>query len=1372
MPSEDGGNMQKDDIELLNQQELLDQFEQLKERASKDALTGLLNRGTVEKYINEQLKQMKKNDRCAMFIIDLDNFKEVNDTLGHQAGDQVIRRSAKILSGLFRATDIVGRLGGDEFIIFLCGHVTESLVRKKGYVICEQLQLVVGSSLAITVSASVGIHLTSGPAQSFSSLYRLADLALYKAKKSGRQNFCVEMNTGEYELPNEVYNPVNAMRLKGMLEHICSGVAMLEMDTPVKFIYVSPSFCRMIGVEVQRLSNAPVLEFIHPDDHVEFEKMLRMGVEQSIEISCICRIQSNKNGWLWCRIHVVKVDHDSSHPVLLMTANDISDLKEKESYLKENNELLQMVFDQTMQGIWEVDFSTRTFRMLGGDTPFDIKGESLKTFPEDLISSRCISHESGERFREFAEEMFDGRVQGYGNFIMKNRDTNGYGWASLSYRTVFDEVGRPVKAVGIIQSLNRSIDGEAEIQKKEPLPEALAPYLILELRANLTKDTVSKFWMEGKDLTNSYGVKGCSSVLAMEKDKIFSKQDFMGELIFFERERLQEALARKEQWFSAEYRRIDNGGNISWVLCVLNLYEDSLTGDNLMSACLCQLNQRHQWEVDVGMEICRDSNTNLYDRTTVRAMAEVQMHQRKACLCAMTLIEVSGMSTLYASNPEEFEKKRSYIFVTLTLALGTVCIPGQYSQDKVLVFFPEISSEKTLRNRLEQAFTYVRSMLSDIIYMDALRFLAGVICNRVDEADYDCMLKKSLALCTLWKNSSTDLVVFPEEEGDWSWKEIQKSNIDDKIRIHHEEMSRPLSEREKDAAFECVLSMLDSESLESSIYSVLDCIGKYYRADRVYLLVLEENNRVVTMPHEWTSQRKYSIQQTVSGMRTECFPLLQRCIREEAPIFLCRTKHMSMSMVREEEPWCFTIFPMKNEAKIEGFLCIENAQEHPSDAALPGMLIPYILKERQKYCAYVGQTSSDFGSCMGDLPNLNSYMEVIYTFNSDVYSSLGAVCLDIPELSAKNGNIGFEYGRKLVLYVSQILHQIFGKTMIFRTWDAEFVALCPNTTQQVFLGKCTRLQTALSRRYPKGIRLGFTWAERVFNGKALVEEARSLMRCDSAVIQSFAHRLIQGSGNYGSVGEAVKEGRFTVFFQPKINMLTGELHGAEALIRGLDENGNIVPPVRFLEKIEKNEKIRDLDLFVLDRTLFLLDQWREEGLDLIQVSVNFSKATLFNPTALASLLAIQSRYPLLDPGLIELEITESDGNLSQDTLKNLMEKFREFNIKFSLDDFGSLYSNLSIFTNIKFDTVKLDRSLVAEISRNEMSQRLVKNIVRLCKARGMVCVAEGVETMEQIVELTKAGCTYAQGYYYDCPLTAEKFRRKYLQIKDKRLNEK
>ena len=162
-------------------------------------------------------------------------------------------------------------------------------------------------------------------------------------------------------------------------------------------------------------------------------------------------------------------------------------------------------------------------------------------------------------------------------------------------------------------------------------------------------------------------------------------------------------------------------------------------------------------------------------------------------------------------------------------------------------------------------------------------------------------------------------------------------------------------------------------------------------------------------------------------------------------------------------------------------------------------------------------------------------------------------------------------------------------------------------------------------------------------------------------------------------------------------------------------------------------------------------------------TMNISRFTLFNPTSLASILAIQSHYPEIPAEQIELEITETAGDMEKATPASIVDNFREFGIEFDLDDFGSRYANISMFSSIRFNTIKLDRSLVNDLPDNEISRMLVENIVTICKNFGMRCVAESVETRLQEAALLKAGCIYAQGYYYSKPLPPGKFEKEFLQ---------
>lgn len=238
--------------------------------------------------------------------------------------------------------------------------------------------------------------------------------------------------------------------------------------------------------------------------------------------------------------------------------------------------------------------------------------------------------------------------------------------------------------------------------------------------------------------------------------------------------------------------------------------------------------------------------------------------------------------------------------------------------------------------------------------------------------------------------------------------------------------------------------------------------------------------------------------------------------------------------------------------------------------------------------------------------------------------------------------------------------------------------------------------------------------------------------------------------------------RLIPFFQPKIDMRDGGLAGAEALVRGVDKDGNIIMPAQFISEMEKDGSIGKLDFFMLENVLKQLSEWKAKGLTQIKMSVNMSRITLFAPKTLDTVLEIRSRYPDIPVKLVEFEITETAGDVGKSALAHIVDSFRERGFSFELDDFGAGYANISLFSNIKFKAIKLDRSLVDDLPDNAISSMFVENITKICRNFGMECIAEGVETRQQAESLLQAGCVYGQGFYYSKPISALEFEARYL----------
>lgn len=1343
--------------------DLRHRFEELQRRASKDALSGLLNRATVEHCIKQRLAEMAPEDTCALFIVDLDDFKKVNDTLGHQAGDQAIRKSAQLLSGLFRANDIVGRLGGDEFAVFLCGQITEELARETGMKICQALQLALGDGPVVELTASVGIYL-SGGGQQFEGMYQSADLALYKAKKAGKHGFCLKSHDPYQEARGSGFRPVSAIPLSGLLKELDSGVALLEMGSVPQVTYVSPSFCRMIGAEPRSYHlPVPLSALIHPDDLPSLEQAIREGLQAGQAVEHTHRVISgDSERWLWWHIRAAVIDHDGPAPVMMVTTTDISRFKESEQRLAEINQRLQTAFDQTTQRVWEVDLLTKTFTAFDRDGTSRVLEYRGMDFPARLIDSGRVHPNSAARFQSFAQELLRGRSQGYGHFILRRQDANSYGWAALSYRMLFDEAGQAVRAVGIVEDLSKSLsEQDADTPLRRPLPEGLLADLMARMQADLTRDTVEALWAEGKDLSAQVRETPCSRVLAQRREKILPGAGQDSFRASYDRDQLLQLFREGRRWLPAEYPRADGSGNIRWVRHVVHLTQDPLSGNVLAHIYLIRSDPLSQLEQALGRELARDAVTQLFAPEMAEKIAVSVFPARGPGRCGVVLLQIAGLTDQPHARCQAPDQMRHDIAAALSVALGGGCIPVQYSVDQLLLLFPSVPSTEDLRRQLYDAISFVRQV-GQIPDVDALRFIAGAAVQPSADADYHGMLAQAARICQLWWNAASDTVAFSTEDEDYGWAQLQTDQKGDQVAVHSVEMERPLSADEKDVAFHCISSMLSADSLDASICGVLHTIGSYYQADRVYILMLVENCHAITMPYEWVSAHKQSIQQSVSGARLDRFPLLERCMAERAPVFLTRTRPISVrDNTSDDRPWHFTTFPLIRHDRVDGFLCIENSRQHPGDAALFSTLIPYMLRERERF-----QTSARAALAaeqLMELPDLRSYMETVYSLNSDRYSSLGVVCLDIPGMASINGSLGFEYGSKLLWYVSKTLTDVFGPSLLFRTWEAEFIAFCPNTTRQVFFGRCGRLRSILQRRYPKRVRMGRVWASDSFNGRALVDEARLDLQAGQEPADYRLEPPLSVQELFPSVRAAAAADRLTVYFQPKIDMRTGALFGAEALVRGVEVDGTIVPPGQFIKALEERGSIRDLDLFVMEAALAQLDRWRAAGRPVIPVSVNLSRVTLLHPSTLASILAIQSRYPQIPAQALELEVTESAGGLETSDVRKIVDRLRSCGLRLALDDFGSQYANLPLFTTVEFDTVKLDRSLITELVGNPIDQMLIRDIVQICQARGTNCIAEGVESDEQIAALLDIGCRYAQGHYYDKPLPAEQFAEKYLR---------
>lgn len=247
-----------------------------------------------------------------------------------------------------------------------------------------------------------------------------------------------------------------------------------------------------------------------------------------------------------------------------------------------------------------------------------------------------------------------------------------------------------------------------------------------------------------------------------------------------------------------------------------------------------------------------------------------------------------------------------------------------------------------------------------------------------------------------------------------------------------------------------------------------------------------------------------------------------------------------------------------------------------------------------------------------------------------------------------------------------------------------------------------------------------------------------------------------------AIAPALEAGEFEVYYQPKVSMKTRKITGAEALIRW-NHDGKVVSPGEFIPICEKTGQVQKLDFYVLETVCRHIKEWLERGIEVVTVSVNFSKHHFVEDTVAEHINRVAEKWGIPKQHL-EIEFTETAYIEGSRNLSSSINKLHGYGISASMDDFGTGYSSLSMLQNMSFDTLKLDKSFLDNGAVDENRFRVViGNIIRMAKELDMSIVSEGIETEMELEYMKGMNCDIAQGYLFDKPLTHDEFEKRLLQ---------
>ncbi|NML32843.1 cyclic di-GMP phosphodiesterase [Paraburkholderia antibiotica] len=398
--------------------------------------------------------------------------------------------------------------------------------------------------------------------------------------------------------------------------------------------------------------------------------------------------------------------------------------------------------------------------------------------------------------------------------------------------------------------------------------------------------------------------------------------------------------------------------------------------------------------------------------------------------------------------------------------------------------------------------------------------------------------------------------------------------------------------------------------------------------------------------------------------------------------------------------------------------------------------------------------------------------------------TVGILFLDLDNFKKVNDHYGHVFGDRLICDVSDAIRSCLNPgDSLARLGGDEFIVLAAkgtahqleNTAQRILERMRVPFAVGLVEVYT-GCSIGIACSpEHGDSLESLIRSADTAMyvakdegkRTHRVFSPDMNRRVAEFMWLDTNLRRGLDEGQLALYYQPKLNLATGTVQGAEALVRWNSPERGLIMPVEFIRYAEESGLIGVLGRWVMETAASQAARWKAAGYNL-RIAINVSARQLTD-TAVVRHFAEALQHANLDPCLVDLELTESCLIENEAAAIELIKQFRRLGAQVHLDDFGTGYSSLSQLGRIPLDVIKLDRSFVRSIHADMKAQALVRSMVAVAQELDFQVVAEGIETEAEEAFMKGLGVDYVQGFLYGKPMPAAEFERWLLDRRKLRL---
>ncbi len=1054
---------------------------------------------------------------------------------------------------------------------------------------------------------------------------------------------------------------------------------------------------------------------------------------------------------------------------------DVTKLKEQEAKAILNDQRMRAVLECVSSVFWEFNLQSNSLSLSSVTEQGAREIKIIKHMPDALVSLGIVHSDSISDYISEFKKIDKGCAKGA--FVIKVKFKGApYAWHKIYYSVVSDDEGRAVTVIGTcipvsdVSDIKSEFDFERMVQ--EVLTDRVGAVSIINVSKNRIEKLVSSFagvrtdWladsgslicteMTGESKAQSFPLSTIEDLLAVYDRYIVDAAQRKLYRSIFSRTALMESFLEGERLRYCEFQTAGAGGRIKWNSTLAVLITDPISGDLYYLGYARDIDTVKKRNLSFPEKIYFDSTYLVYKSYSAKRISKyLRQRDGYTAMAVVEIVNLDRVKDFYGSKRVMSIRKEMSVFLSVFMRATDIvcCIEEKF----FAVVMPDVPSKSYPS---EEIHKFMELVSKDPAFFNAkysLKFAVGIDVVPSNDFDFDVSYGKIRNVCRM--TSSDEQIYQINQLGTEKETDCSSSFCQEYGDVH--------SQHNLNLYLESINTLKHEHDYDKKINELLAVMGRFFKADRTYVFTVHDSVWADCL-HEWSRRGIKPIMKSMSNIN----------IPSEEPIFYKSITSgeiitASAGEYETEEVRSFmegrgikrlVVVPIDITDGRSGLLGIENSSENLDNMGVLNTLSYMIASEERKLFFKKRDEYILYHDEMTGLLNGNSYRDQLMRIDRDALSTLGVMCLDINGLKSINSKYGMDYGDSIVSHCSLVLRRYFSENEVFRLFGDEFRIICPDMERSSFVRCTEKVIEDVNSFMNEAAESGWAWSDGEIDPDSLMLAAEEIMSVRKKEYYRKSGKVSEADHTrmYETLMSDIDNGAYIMYLQPKVEISTGKICGAEALVRAYYPDRGIIPPAKFIEPLEKENLIHFIDFFMFEEVCKILAKWIKLGCLDMTVSVNFSRLTLLCPETPNKIKSLCSTYSVPN-NMIEIEVTETLGSISESSIKEVTEQIARDGFSIALDDFGARYSNLSIMAGMDLHTLKLDKSIIHEIVANKKSLLITKRVIELCKDLGIEIIAEGIETEEQLSVLKELGCKYAQGYLFNKPIPAGDFETEYL----------